>query len=95
MTRRMVVLSAVGLIASSLAVVAAGLLIPSFLALGAIGVASGLWDVVAVSYRQAAVPDQLMGRIMSVYRVIADGAFPIGALAGGWNSIQHLCLVPT
>jgi MFS family permease len=82
MARRIVVLGSVGLIASSLAVVAAGLLVPTFLAVGAIGVASGLWDVIAVSYRQAAVPDQLMGRIMSAYRVIAYGAFPIGALAG-------------
>jgi len=55
---------------------AAGLLV--------IGVASGLWDVIAVSYRQAAVPDRLLGRIMAAYRVIAHGSIPVGALLGGF-----------
>ena len=50
----------------------------------AIGVASGLWDVIAVSYRQAAVPDRLLGRIMAAYRVIAHGSIPVGALLGGF-----------
>lgn len=49
----------------------------------AIGVASGLWDVIAVSFRQAAVPDRLRGRIMAAYRVIAHGSIPLGALLGG------------
>ncbi|HEU4320331.1 MAG TPA: MFS transporter [Acidimicrobiia bacterium] len=49
----------------------------------AIGVASGLWDVIAVSYRQAAVPDRLRGRIMAAYRMIAHGSVPVGALLGG------------
>lgn len=48
-----------------------------------IGTASGFWDVIAVSYRQAAVPDRLLGRIMAAYRVIAHGSLPIGALVGG------------
>lgn len=48
------------------------------------GFASGLWDVIAVSYRQAAVPDRLRGRIMAAYRVIAHGSVPIGALLGGF-----------
>lgn len=51
--------------------------------LATIGVASGLWDVIAVSYRQAAVPDRLLGRIMAAYRFIAYGAFPVGAVVGG------------
>jgi len=83
MARRTVVLVAIGAVAASLAIVTAGLLVPALLALGAIGVASGLWDVIAVSYRQAAVPDRLLGRIMAAYRFIAYGAFPIGALIGG------------
>ena len=49
----------------------------------AIGAASGVWDVIAVSYRQAAVPDRLRGRIMAAYRVIAHGSIPVGALLGG------------
>lgn len=48
-----------------------------------IGVASGLWDVIAVSYRQAAVPDRLLGRIMAAYRVIAHGSVPLGGIIGG------------
>lgn len=48
-----------------------------------IGLASGLWDVIAVSFRQAAVPDRLLGRIMAAYRVIAHGSIPVGALLGG------------
>jgi MFS family permease len=81
--RRTVVLVAVAGVAGALALIAAGLLVPTLLALAVIGVASGLWDVIAVSYRQAAVPDRLLGRIMAAYRFIAYGAFPIGALAGG------------
>jgi MFS family permease len=49
----------------------------------AIGLAEGIWDVIAVGYRQAVVPDRLRGRIMSAYRVIAHGAVPLGALIGG------------
>jgi MFS family permease len=81
--RRTVVLASVGALAGALAVVAAGILLPTIVALAVVGVASGLWDVIAVSYRQAAVPDRLMGRIMAAYRFVAYGAFPIGALLGG------------
>jgi MFS family permease len=81
--RRTVVLVSVTSVAGALAIVAAGALVPTLLALVLIGVASGLWDVIAVSYRQAAVPDRLLGRIMAAYRFIAYGAFPIGALIGG------------
>jgi hypothetical protein len=42
------------------------------------------WNVVAVSYRQQATPDRLRGRVMSAYRFIAYGSFPIGAMFGGW-----------
>ncbi|HEX6222663.1 MAG TPA: MFS transporter, partial [Acidimicrobiia bacterium] len=59
-------------------IAAAGLLI--------IGLASGLWDVIAVSFRQAAVPDRLLGRAMAAYRVVAHGALPVGALLGGFTA---------
>lgn len=82
--RRTVVVASVSVIAGSLAVVAAARHW-SVAALGLLGVglASGLWDVIAVSYRQAAVPDELRGRIMAAYRVIAHGSVPVGALVGG------------
>jgi MFS family permease len=47
-------------------------------------VGAEFWNVVAVSYRQSATPDRLRGRVMSAYRFIAYGSFPIGALLGGW-----------
>jgi MFS family permease len=50
----------------------------------AVSVATEFWNVVAVSYRQHATPDHLRGRVMSAYRFIAYGSFPLGALWGGW-----------
>ena len=52
-------------------------------ALALFGAAGEVWNVVAVSYRQASVPDHLLGRVMASYRVIAYGAMPTGALLGG------------
>ncbi|MEM7337083.1 MAG: MFS transporter [Actinomycetota bacterium] len=42
-----------------------------------------LWNVITVSLRQAIIPDELLGRVNSVYRFFAWGAMPLGALAGG------------
>jgi len=56
-------------------VVAAGLVVG--------GVAVVLWNVVAVSLRQGIVPDRLLGRVNSSYRLLAWGTRPLGALAGG------------
>jgi MFS family permease len=42
-----------------------------------------LWNVVTVSLRQSLIPDELLGRVNSVYRFFGWGAIPIGALAGG------------
>ncbi len=42
-----------------------------------------LWNVVTVSYRQRAIPPQLLGRVNSVYRFLGWGMMPLGALAGG------------
>lgn len=65
-----------GLAASTTPVVAAA-------ALALFGFAGEVWNVIAVSYRQAAVPPELLGRIMASYRVIAYGALPVGAALGG------------
>ena len=43
-----------------------------------------LWNVQAVSIRQALIPDKLMGRVNSVYRLLALGLTPLGALFGGF-----------
>ncbi len=41
-----------------------------------------LWNVITVSFRQAVTPDHLLGRLNSVYRLLAWGTMPIGAAAG-------------
>ncbi len=51
--------------------------------LATFGAAGEVWNVIAVSYRQARVPDRLLGRVMATYRVLAYGAMPVGALLGG------------
>ena len=42
-----------------------------------------LWNVITVSLRQAIIPDQLLGRVNSVYRFLGWGMMPIGSLVGG------------
>lgn len=42
-----------------------------------------LWNVVTVSYRQRLIPDELLGRVNSVYRFFGWGAMSFGALAAG------------
>lgn len=46
-------------------------------------VAAMLWNVVTVSYRQRAIPQDLLGRVNSIYRFFGWGMMPLGALAGG------------
>ena len=41
------------------------------------------WNVIAVSLRQSIVPDRLLGRVNSVYRLLAWGTMPVGAALGG------------
>jgi MFS family permease len=43
-----------------------------------------VWNVVSVTYRHLRTPDEMLGRVMSSFRVIAYGTFPLGALAGGF-----------
>jgi len=42
-----------------------------------------LWNVITVSLRQTIIPDDLLGRVNSVYRFFGWGMMPIGALLGG------------
>lgn len=42
-----------------------------------------LWNVVTVSLRQRSIPDELLGRVNSIYRFFGWGTMPIGALIGG------------
>jgi MFS family permease len=43
-----------------------------------------LWNVITVSFRQAVIPDHLLGRVNSVYRFFGWGMIPIGAALGGF-----------
>lgn len=47
------------------------------------GFAGIVWNVITVSLRQNLIPNHLLGRVNSVYRLIGWGTIPIGALAGG------------
>lgn len=42
-----------------------------------------LWNVITVSLRQSIIPDELLGRVNSVYRFLAWGMIPIGTALGG------------
>jgi MFS family permease len=53
---------------------------PAFLLSGVFVV---VWNVITVSLRQRIVPDRLLGRVNSAYRLFAWGTQPIGALLGG------------
>jgi MFS family permease len=41
------------------------------------------WNVITVSLRQHIVPDHLLGRVNSGYRLLAWGTMPLGAAFGG------------
>ena len=45
--------------------------------------AATVGNVVVITLRQAAIPDHLLGRVTSAYRLIALGALPLGGLLGG------------
>jgi MFS family permease len=47
------------------------------------GFAIMLWNIPSVSFRQTITPDHLLGRLNSVYRLLAWGTMPLGALLGG------------
>lgn len=42
-----------------------------------------LWNVITVSLRQTIIPDELLGRVNSVYRFFGWGMMPLGAVIGG------------
>lgn len=61
---------------SNVYVVGAALFIEMFAAI--------MWNVVTVSLRQRVIPDELLGRVNSIYRFFGWGTMPIGALIGGF-----------
>jgi MFS family permease len=66
-----------------LAVAATGSLSVAVAGFFVAGLASGLWNIATISLRQRIVPDRLLGRVTSAYRMVGLGAMPLGAFAGG------------
>jgi MFS family permease len=50
---------------------------------GVFGFGTAVYQTLTVSFRQADVPPELLGRVNGVYRLIGTGAAPLGALAAG------------
>lgn len=48
------------------------------------GVIMVVWNVITVSLRQSIIPENLFGRVNSVYRMLGWGSMPLGALLGGF-----------
>ena len=74
------------MVVSSLMIIAFGVF-SSFLvialAVTVLGLASTWWNVVTITLRQRIVPPALLGRVTSVYRMVAFCAAPLGAVAAG------------
>ncbi|HEV7869839.1 MAG TPA: MFS transporter [Modestobacter sp.] len=60
----------------------------------AVGTAGVLfWNVLAMSLRQALIPEELFGRVQGGYRTLVWGGIPLGALLGG--VLADVTSVPT
>lgn len=55
----------------------------SLVAFFVLGIAFTVTRVVSVSFRQNAVADHMMGKVMAVYRLASWGTLPLGTFAGG------------
>lgn len=55
----------------------------AFAAFAVVGFFSMVWNITVNSYRQRVVPLDLLGRVTSVYRMLAFLAMPLGALGAG------------
>ncbi|MGI9623229.1 MAG: MFS transporter [Acidimicrobiales bacterium] len=78
LTAYVVIATALLLIAFTTSGIVAGLLI------AAVSFAGMTWNVITVSARQVLIPDDMLGRVNSVYRFLGWGAIPLGAIAGGF-----------
>lgn len=53
-----------------------------------LGFGSAWWSVVTITMRQRIVPKELLGRVTSVYRMVAFAAAPLGAVGAGFLAHQ-------
>ncbi|ANT62813.1 MFS transporter [Salipiger sp. CCB-MM3] len=54
------------------------------LVLAGFGLFGVTWDAVSVAYRQRMIPDEILGRVSSLYRLTTWGMMPVGLLLSGW-----------
>ena len=85
--------SVMGAAAGFLLVAASGTAWVAGLGLIVVGLSASQFDLVAISYRQAGVPDRLRGRVMAGFLFVAHGAIPLGAMLGGlvatWAGVTY------
>lgn len=75
-----------GTLVSAAAWLAVGLAPTAWVAAAAIavvGLVGSIWDVAQLSLRQMLIPDRLLGRVISAFRLVGFGPAPVGALLGG------------
>lgn len=82
-----------GVAGSFILVAVSGSALLGGLGLALVGLAGAQFDVVAISYRQSAVPDRLLGRVLTGFWFVVHGAIPVGALVGGlvatWAGVAY------
>lgn len=81
--RRVLLISLAGNAVTSLAIGLASNALVVALAIAGGGMLSTVWNVLTVSYRQRIVPAEMLGRVNSIYRLLAWGPLPLGSLLGG------------
>jgi MFS family permease len=81
--RRSVIWSVAGLAGGIGIMGVAGSIWPAGLGYALVGFSGEIWNITSVTYRQSVTPDDVLGRVMAGFRVIAYGAFPLGAALGG------------
>jgi MFS family permease len=52
-------------------------------AFSTLGLGGAIYQALTVSFRQATVPSEILGRISGVYRLVGTGTAPVGAIAAG------------
>jgi len=61
------------------------------------GVCASVWNAVTITYRQRAVPSEMLGRVTSAYTMVLFMGMPIGAILAGfvtnWVGTAHTYLI--
>jgi MFS family permease len=93
LTRRLGQVPSLVIAMGAISVIYVGIgLAPNAPVLAALEVCNGflvtMWNIVTVTLRQRIVPNDMLGRVNSAYRMIGWGLMPVGAVAGGL--VAHL-----